>query len=251
MRIEITETEQELIATARNALSSCNWTVGECAAKWTSRYSRGRTDADFGSIVGLSGDQICQRRLVWEQFADVSDSYQTLKWSHFYTARTWDDVNLCLEWADENQATVAEMKAWRRNQHGEDLTVDEPDTIDELDNVPATPAPMTLETSRDPREAPQQSTAAVSSSVMFPSERVTQPREQSASAADNQKQLTQCLTRLGTAAREAFHIDGGAFADLLRDHLDQLAEDVRQGETPNGLDKQTIDSCVRNIQEAA
>ncbi len=122
--VEVAETEQQLISSARTAISSCNWTVGECAAKWTERFARGRTDADFGEQVGLSGDQIYQRRRVWETFADVRDDYPKLKWSHFYVALTWNDSSECLAWAEENEATVAEMRAWRRMQHGEDLTVE-------------------------------------------------------------------------------------------------------------------------------
>lgn len=128
--IDTAETEQELVTTARSAISNCNWTVGECAAQWTKRYARGRTDADFGEMVGLSGDQIYQRRRVWETFADVRDSYSQLRWSHFYVALTWNDAPECLGWAEENQATVAEMKAWRRMQHGEDLTVDVESSMD-------------------------------------------------------------------------------------------------------------------------
>lgn len=122
--IETAETEQELVATARRAISHCNWTVGECAAAWTERYSRGRTDADFGHLVGLSGDQVYQRRRVWESFSDVRNVYAELKWSHFYVSLTWADSAECLAWGNENKATVAEMKAWRRMQHGEDLTID-------------------------------------------------------------------------------------------------------------------------------
>lgn len=123
------ETEAELIQRAQQALSSCNWEVGECAATWTKRFARGRTDADFAVLVGLSGDQVYQRRRVWETFADVQESYPSLKWSHFYAALTWDDAAECLQWAQEIQATVAEMKAWRRAQRGEDLSqaaADEP-----------------------------------------------------------------------------------------------------------------------------
>ncbi|MDA0589369.1 MAG: hypothetical protein O2820_09785 [Planctomycetota bacterium] len=122
--ISTAETEQELIFSARQAISSCNWTVGECAARWTERYAKGRTDADFGQLIGLSGDQIYQRRRVWESFADVADDYSELKWSHFYVSVTWSDSSECLAWAQENKATVAEMKAWRRMQRGEDLTID-------------------------------------------------------------------------------------------------------------------------------
>lgn len=122
--VEAPETEQELVTTAQRAISSCNWTVGECASHWTQRYAKGRTDADLGAMVGLSGDQVYQRRRVWETFDDVRSSYSNLKWSHFYVALTWTDSAECLGWADENQATIAEMKAWRRMQRGEDLTIE-------------------------------------------------------------------------------------------------------------------------------
>jgi hypothetical protein len=117
------ETEEHLIETAQNAVSKSNWVVGECAAKWTKKYARGRTDQDFGVMVGLSGDQIYQRRRVWECFSDVHVEYQ-LKWSHFYVALNWDDAPECLQWAEENEASVAEMKAWRKAQRGEDLSVE-------------------------------------------------------------------------------------------------------------------------------
>ncbi len=115
------ESEDQLVLRAQQALSRCNWEIGECAALWTKKYSQGRTDADFGALIGLSGDQVYQRRRVWEAFADVHSQYQHLKWSHFYSALNWEDSAECLQWADDLGATVAEMKAWRRSQHGEDL----------------------------------------------------------------------------------------------------------------------------------
>lgn len=115
------ESEAELVARAQSALSRCNWEIGECAALWTKKYAQGRTDADFGAQIGLSGDQVYQRRRVWETFADVHGAYQHLKWSHFYAAINWEDSAECLQWANDLGATVAEMKAWRRAQHGEDL----------------------------------------------------------------------------------------------------------------------------------
>jgi len=124
------ETEEQLVARAQDSLSHCRWVVGECAAKWTKKFARGRTDADFGNLIGLSGDQVYQRRRVWESFADVSDQFGHLRWSHFYVALNWDDAMDCLQWADETEASVAEMKAWRRAQRGEDLSA-EPE-IDEL-----------------------------------------------------------------------------------------------------------------------
>jgi hypothetical protein len=116
------DSEEELIRRAQDALNHCNWVIGECAAQWTQRYARGRTDADFGLKIGLSGDQVYQRRRVWETFSDVRESYLRVRWSHFYAAVNWVDAAECLQWADETSATVAEMKAWRRAQHGEDLS---------------------------------------------------------------------------------------------------------------------------------
>jgi hypothetical protein len=132
------ETEASLIMRAQVAVSRCNWEVGECAAVWTKRFARGRTDADFAALVSLSSDQVYQRRRVWETFGDVYQNYVTLKWSHFYAAINWDDAADCLQWADDVHAGVAEMKAWRRAQRGEDL--DTPAMDDALDGLPSEPA---------------------------------------------------------------------------------------------------------------
>jgi len=121
------ESEEQLVNRAQEAVSLCRWTVGECAAKWTERYARGRTDADFAALIGLSGDQVYQRRRVWEVFAGLRGNFSSLKWSHYYAALNWDDAADCLHWAEETRSTVAEMRAWRRARHGEDLTVDATD----------------------------------------------------------------------------------------------------------------------------
>ncbi|MGQ0637087.1 MAG: hypothetical protein ACT4QC_20960 [Planctomycetaceae bacterium] len=118
------ETEDQLVAIAQEAVSHCRWVVGECASKWTERYARGRTDADFAALIGVTADQVYQRRRVWEAFAGVREQYPALKWSHFYAALAWDDAADCLRWAADMQATVAEMRAWRRAQRGEDLTAE-------------------------------------------------------------------------------------------------------------------------------
>lgn len=115
-------TERQIIERARRAQSSSNWTIGECAADWTERFAKGRTDSDFGALIGLSRDQVCQRRLVWIGWNAKRDTYHKLKWSHFYTANKWADSEQCLEWANDNEATVAEMKAFHRMQNGEDVT---------------------------------------------------------------------------------------------------------------------------------
>lgn len=147
----VAETEDQLISAARDAVSQCNWVVGECAQKWTKKYARGRTDGDFGAMVGLSGDQIYQRRRVWEVFGESHADYEKLKWSFFYVALNWDDAGECLNWANENEATVAELRAWRRARNGEDLTADpEPEPYSEWAAPLIDTSQMPLSTVMDP-----------------------------------------------------------------------------------------------------
>lgn len=129
-------TEDELIDRARTTLSGCHWFVGECASIWTERFARGRSDAAFGELIELSADQVYQRRRVWETFADVRGEYSALSWSHFYAALTWEDSAECLAWASEMEATVAEMRAWRRAAHGEDLSIEADEEADQHERFP-------------------------------------------------------------------------------------------------------------------
>jgi hypothetical protein len=107
------ESEAALIASAKQAITTCNWKVGEAAAMWTARWAKGRTDADFGAAVDLTGDQVGQRRRVWERWGEKLIPYRNLSWSHFAVSVAWEDADTYLEWAYANQATVSEMKAYR------------------------------------------------------------------------------------------------------------------------------------------
>jgi hypothetical protein len=120
------ESERQLVERAIASLSRSNWDVGECAARWTTRFAKGRGDEQFANLVGVSRSQVQQCRQVYEIFGDVRDLYPSLKFDHFYVARNWDDSQECLAWAEENQARVSEMVAWRRMNGGED-TEDEND----------------------------------------------------------------------------------------------------------------------------
>lgn len=105
------ESEAAIIRAAKEAISTCNWKLGECASKWNLNWARGRGDGDFGMAVGMSGDQIYQRRRVWERWG--GKAVPALSWSHFYAALNWDDADDYLEWSYANSATVAEMRAYR------------------------------------------------------------------------------------------------------------------------------------------
>lgn len=118
------DTEYQLIRTAQEAANSGNWIVGECACRWMFAYGKGRTDEAFGELIGLSKDQVFQRRRVWEAFGKIHSRFKKITWTHFREALQWDDAETVLTWAEDCEATVAEMRAWRRAQRGEDLFAD-------------------------------------------------------------------------------------------------------------------------------
>lgn len=207
------ETESDLILRAQVAVSRCNWEVGECAAIWTKRFSRGRTDGDFAELVGLSADQVYQRRRVWETFGDVCGNYGVLKWSHFYAAITWDDAAECLQWAQDIGATVAEMRAWRRAQRGEDLSTDaDEESLGWLPTEPSevrVPAMSTMESSGHGESDFRSPAAPVAAGVAresgsgddyapFRPDAMTPPREAPAAArpAPSTEQIVRRLTSM-------------------------------------------------------
>lgn len=122
------KTEDELIAAAQNAISESMWITGEAAYDWRRFYARGRSLSDFAIWIdsrrAITGEEIERRIKVWTRFGKTRHLYLNLRWAHFFAALEWDDAEKNLSWADQNIATPAEMRAWRRACRGEDLTVD-------------------------------------------------------------------------------------------------------------------------------
>lgn len=112
--------ERELIAICREASSDWRWTVGECAEAWIRDHARGRTDTDFATLVNLDPSLVYTCRIVQERCRKMKGQFR-LHWDHFHAALMWEDAESMLDWASENEATVAEMKCWRRACRGEDL----------------------------------------------------------------------------------------------------------------------------------
>lgn len=115
-----------LVDEAKSAISESNWKVGQMASLWIERFAIGRSEDDLATLIGLSVDQVAQRRRVWQAFNAIRVSYPKLMWSHFWAAIDWEDAKECLKWANDVQAGVSEMRAWRRAQNGEDLIADDP-----------------------------------------------------------------------------------------------------------------------------
>jgi len=222
--------EQAVIKRAIEAVADLAWVVGECAFEWTRKWARGRTDQDFAELVGSSVDQINTQRRVWEMFGQsdadsvpVRNLYPDLVWSHFLRVLAWDDRTECLEWAQDNRATVAQMQAWRRMCGGGDLTIE------------ATP---------DPELAAAMSPAATAPQIDQPTHQAAEsPAERSES-----QQLKTIILKIRRAAREAQQLFGSETGSLvLADELAAISDDLRQGENVSGLDDATLSAGLERV----
>lgn len=200
------ESEEQLISEAREAVSQCNWVVGECASKWTKKFARGRTDTDFGQLVGLSGDQIYQRRRVWEAFGDSFQNFSGLKWSFFYVALNWDDSLECLQWAQDSDATVSEMRAWRRAQRGEDLFAEGADGYSEwAAPIGFDTASIPLSTVVDPGEYAEAGQGVRSGAAMAERSGVPTMAGAARDSSDNYAPFKPDATTIPSAVRDTDH----------------------------------------------
>lgn len=198
---DITDEETQLVTEAKDALSNCHFTVGRCAQQWVERYAQGRTDAAFGELIGMSPDMVQKCRRVHELFGELSQSLE-LSWSHYNVAITWEDADECLNWADDNGASVAEMKAWRRAKNGEDLTVDEDETNDgsrkSVEEPEETPrAPVAGSRNRESNQADAGKEPATSSGADSPAESEPAPPQDDRPLL---QQLMEILTKIEATA---------------------------------------------------
>ena len=131
--------DEEIIAEAKEVdrqEREAPWKIGRLASEWCQKGSHGRSDAKFAKLCGLDGEQVRQRRAVFQRFGESSNTYWNLSWSHCYAALTWDDAESYLASANEHGWSVAEMKRHRDDDQYEDELEDESN-----EEVKSTPAP--------------------------------------------------------------------------------------------------------------
>jgi hypothetical protein len=196
--IEAEVTEQQLIDMAADAVRQSNWTIGEAASKWTERYAAGRTDADFGELIGCSQPTVNLARRVFDRFLLRRNKHEDFTWTQWRTLLAWDDAEELLDWADTTHATFPEMRAFRRAQRGEDL---HSDSDDELifdtgihpEQAPEPHEPIVRPPGRDAEATRETLESAVSTPVgdnEAPSEECSSPMEAPAEDAESRPHVT-------------------------------------------------------------
>ncbi len=101
-------------------ISRTNWEKGEVIHRWRNQLkdaglpNSSYSDEAWSRRVGnVSPQHVGRLRRVFERFGATSEQYTSLFWSHFQAALDWDDAEMWLEGASQNQWSVAIMRIKR------------------------------------------------------------------------------------------------------------------------------------------
>ena len=126
----IEATSSEYLGRWNRLVSQTNWEKGRIICQWRGALVAAAagggsyTDEAWSRRVGnVSPQHVGRLRRVYQRFGATQDAYHGLYWSHFQTALDWDDAEMWLEGAVQNQWSVAEMQVERARTLG---TLDEP-----------------------------------------------------------------------------------------------------------------------------
>jgi len=115
-----TDASQEFVGQWNQLVSTTNWEKGKIIAQWRqslvesgARPSEYADDAWAHLVGGVTPQHIGRLRRVHERFGATYGGYQGLYWSHFFTALDWDDAEMWLEGAVQNDWSVSQTKKQR------------------------------------------------------------------------------------------------------------------------------------------
>lgn len=109
-------------------ISQTNWEKGMIILQWRNELiaaempNTAYSDESWSRRVGnISPQHVGKLRRVSERFDNIHNDFSKLYWSHFNAALDWDDAELWLEGAVQNDWSVAQMQAqrWETNNTDE------------------------------------------------------------------------------------------------------------------------------------
>ncbi|MEX0978881.1 MAG: hypothetical protein WDZ48_08525 [Pirellulales bacterium] len=138
----VDQTCDQFLGQWKRLVSTTNWEKGRIICQWRealasadsppSQYS----DEAWSRRVGnVTPQHVGRLRRVFERFAAVRDDYPGLHWSHFQAALDWDEAELWLEGAVQNDWSIAEMRHKRWETRGA-LEAEEPSGDDAPLEIP-------------------------------------------------------------------------------------------------------------------
>jgi hypothetical protein len=134
----VDQTSEQFLGQWKRLVSTTNWEKGQIICNWrealkasgapASEYS---DDAWSRRVGNVTPQHVGRLRRAYERFGGVREDYLGLYWSHFQAALDWDDAEMWLEGAVQNDWSVADMRSQRAAVHGTDTTETE-DTLAEV-----------------------------------------------------------------------------------------------------------------------
>lgn len=109
---------EELKQEGHKVTTASNWTFGEIASRLVAEHNW--TDQQVADEFGKSQQSVNYARRIFERFYQRAGKH-VFVWRDWMKVVAWSDADKCLDWAEEQEATFAEMAAWRRAQNGEDI----------------------------------------------------------------------------------------------------------------------------------
>lgn len=101
-------------------ISQTNWEKGRIISEWRQALIAAEcapqqySDEAWARTVGqVSGQHVGRLRRVYGRFGAVRGAYSGVYWSHFCAAVDWDDAEMWLEGAVQNDWSVSEMRRTR------------------------------------------------------------------------------------------------------------------------------------------
>ncbi|REK07505.1 MAG: hypothetical protein DWQ37_21490 [Planctomycetota bacterium] len=109
----------------KRLVSTTNWEKGQIIHQWrqslidaeapVAEYS---DDAWSRRVGNVTPQHVGRLRRVFERFGSAREDYPGLYWSHFQAGLDWDDAEMWLEGAVQNDWSISEMRHKRWETHG-------------------------------------------------------------------------------------------------------------------------------------
>jgi len=117
---ELDSASQPFVGRWNQLISTTNWEKGQIILQWREALVAADAPAVEYSdeawsqrVGGVTGQHVGRLRRVYERFDAVADNYEGLYWSHFQAALDWNDAEMWLEGAVQNEWSVSQMRRTR------------------------------------------------------------------------------------------------------------------------------------------
>jgi hypothetical protein len=117
---ELDNASQPFVGRWNQLISTTNWEKGRIILEWREalidasapaiEYS---DDAWSRRVGSVTGQHVGRLRRVYDRFGAVADQFDGLYWSHFQAALDWEDAEMWLEGAVQNEWSVSQMRRTR------------------------------------------------------------------------------------------------------------------------------------------